>query len=168
VGGVADACDQAVEALTSVFALLGKRWTGLILAVLMPGPAHYAELRRAVPGISERMLSSRLSELVVAELVIREVVEGPPLGVRYRVTPKGAALRPAMEELARWAEEHFAKVIERRGCLTDQSVHRTGQAREKAAQAGRERAAPPSELSHLIPLPDDGEAPGLLSCRCQP
>lgn len=104
---VADTCAQAGEELTKVFALLGKRWSGLILAVLMPGPAHFAELRRAVPGISERMLSSRLAELCTAGLVTREVVDGPPLGVRYRVTASGAALRPAMEELANWAHQHF-------------------------------------------------------------
>jgi len=108
VVSVADTCARVGDELTRVFALLGKRWTGLILAVLMPGPAHYAELRRAVPGISERMLSSRLAELATAGLVTREVVDGPPLGVRYQVTPCGAALRPAIEELAKWAHEHFA------------------------------------------------------------
>lgn len=104
---VADACAQASDELTKAFALLGKRWTGLILAVLLPGPAHYAELQRAVPGISERMLSGRLAELSAAGLVTREVVDGPPLGVRYQVTASGAALLPAMEELAKWAHEHF-------------------------------------------------------------
>jgi len=116
---VADTCDQAVEALTGVFALLGKRWTGLVLAALMRGPVHYAELQRAVPGISERMLSNRLAELTTADLVIREVVAGPPLGVRYRVTVKGAALRPAMEQLAKWADEHFPSIAARSGCLTE-------------------------------------------------
>ena len=107
MGAVADTCARVGDELTKVFALLGNRWTGLILAVLMPGPAHYAELRRAVPGISERMLSSRLAELSASGLVTREVVDGPPLGVRYQVTPCGAALRPAMEELSKWAQDHF-------------------------------------------------------------
>jgi DNA-binding HxlR family transcriptional regulator len=109
---VAAACDQTLEALTSVFALLGKRWTGLILAVLMLDAVRYAELTRAVPGISQRMLSCRLAELAAADLISREVVEGPPLAVRYRLTAKGAALRPAMEELARWAEEHYLNASE--------------------------------------------------------
>lgn len=99
-------CELVVsEALTTVFAVLGKRWTGLIIGVLLEQPAHFAELRRAVPGISERMLSDRLTELIDADLVIREVVEGPPLGVRYRLTEKGAALRPALDELRKWAEQ---------------------------------------------------------------
>jgi DNA-binding HxlR family transcriptional regulator len=102
-----DACGRASEELTQVFALLGKRWSGLVLAVLMAGPARFAELRRAVPGISERMLSDRLSELAAAGLVSREVLDGPPLGVSYRLTRAGRALSPALEELSRWAQEHL-------------------------------------------------------------
>lgn len=102
---MAENCGGAEERLTQVFGLLGKRWTGLILFALMGGaPVHFADLRRAVQGISERMLSDRLTELVEAGLVVREVVEGPPLGVRYRLTDAGAALEPAMDELGRWAE----------------------------------------------------------------
>ncbi len=97
-------CD---EQLTGVFALLGKRWTGLIVGVLMGGPAHFSELRRHILGISERMLSGRLTELAEAGIVFREVFGGPPLGVRYRLTPAGEALRPALEELCRWAQEHL-------------------------------------------------------------
>ncbi|GGO86099.1 winged helix-turn-helix transcriptional regulator [Wenjunlia tyrosinilytica] len=94
----------AHERLTRVFALLGKRWTGMVLFSLMEGPVHFSELRRSIPGISERMLSDRLTELGEAGLVVREVVEGPPLGVRYRLTAEGSALEPSMAELGRWAE----------------------------------------------------------------
>lgn len=104
---VSDQCEAAGTALTAAFTLLGKRWTGLVLGVLTTGPAHFAELRRAIPGISERMLSDRLTELTKAGLVVREVVEGPPLGARYTVTEPGAALRPALEELSRWADRYL-------------------------------------------------------------
>ncbi|MFR9673036.1 winged helix-turn-helix transcriptional regulator [Streptomyces sp. TR06-5] len=87
--------------------MLGKRWTGLIIAALMNGPGHFAELRRAVPGISERMLSDRLTELASLGLVVREVDSGPPLRVSYRLTAAGLALRPAMVELTRWADTHL-------------------------------------------------------------
>ncbi|MBF9069450.1 winged helix-turn-helix transcriptional regulator [Streptacidiphilus fuscans] len=96
--------DAAVE---RVFKLLGKRWTGLVIASLMSGPVHFSDLRRTVPGISERMLSDRLTELQTAALVVREVHEGPPLRVAYHLTDAGRALRPAMEELRRWAESHL-------------------------------------------------------------
>ncbi|WP_245225007.1 winged helix-turn-helix transcriptional regulator [Streptomyces smyrnaeus] len=103
----AAACTEPESAITRVFHLLGKRWTGLILAALMSGPGHFAELRRAVPGISERMLSDRLTELASFGLVTRSVEEGPPLRVSYSLTDSGHALKPAMVELTRWADGHL-------------------------------------------------------------
>ncbi|MBO8192790.1 helix-turn-helix transcriptional regulator [Streptomyces oryzae] len=100
-------CTEPESAITRVFHLLGKRWTGLIVAALMSGPGHFAELRRAVPGISERMLSDRLTELAAFGLVSRSVEEGPPLRVSYSLTDSGHALRPAMVELTRWADSHL-------------------------------------------------------------
>ncbi|MEU6735470.1 winged helix-turn-helix transcriptional regulator [Streptomyces physcomitrii] len=102
-----EACKTVDAGMARVFALLGKRWTGMIVSVLMERPVHFAELRRAVPGISERMLSDRLTELAVAGLVLREVDEGPPLRVSYRLTGTGAALEPALKELGRWAEQYL-------------------------------------------------------------
>jgi DNA-binding HxlR family transcriptional regulator len=97
-------CD---EALTSVFAVLGKRWTGMIVGVLLERPARFAELARAIPGLTESMLSTRLAELQEAGLVDREVLEGPPLATIYRLTPSGEALRPALLALGAWAEAHL-------------------------------------------------------------
>ncbi|MDF4251768.1 helix-turn-helix domain-containing protein [Streptomyces sp. WMMB303] len=106
-GAAAAICTEPDSAVTRVFHVLGKRWTGLILAALMSGPGHFAELRRAVPGISERMLSDRLTELATLGLVFRSVEEGPPLRVSYRLTDAGHALKPAMVELTRWADGHL-------------------------------------------------------------
>lgn len=113
--------EQAVEpctgvdvAMTRVFALLGKRWTGLIVAVLTQRAVYFSELRRAIPKISERMLSDRLSELAEAGLLTREVEPGPPLRVAYRLTAAGRALGPALEELRVWAVAHLP---ERSPCL---------------------------------------------------
>ncbi|MDQ0600412.1 DNA-binding HxlR family transcriptional regulator [Streptomyces canus] len=104
-----EACKQVDDGITRVFQLLGKRWTGPIVAVLTPGPAYFVDLRRAIPGISERMLSDRLTELASAGLVLREVDEGPPLRVSYRLTAAGAALEPAFAELKQWAQRHLPK-----------------------------------------------------------
>ncbi|GAA1966502.1 winged helix-turn-helix transcriptional regulator [Kitasatospora viridis] len=107
-GGCAgDPCGSVDAGLTRVFALLGKRWSGLVVAVLNQRSAYFADLRRAIPGISERMLSDRLSELAEAGLVLREVDEGPPLRVSYRLTEAGRALGPALEELRCWAAAHL-------------------------------------------------------------
>jgi DNA-binding HxlR family transcriptional regulator len=97
-------CDRQ---LTRAFAFLGKRWNGVLIGTLSGGPASFKELCRGVPGISESVLSDRLGELTAAGLIHREVTEGPPLGVHYRLTPAGVALIPVLEELGRWAYENL-------------------------------------------------------------
>lgn len=103
-------CKRVDDGITRVFQLLGKRWNGPILAVLMERPTYFSEVRRAIPGLSERMLADRLVELGAAGLVLREVDEGPPLRVSYRLTTAGAALEPALRELAAWARGHLPDV----------------------------------------------------------
>ena len=102
-----EACKRVDSSITRVFGLLGKRWTGPIISVLLEQPGGFSAVRRAIPGISERMLSDRLAELVAEGLVVREVSEGPPLRVSYRVTGAGAGLGPALRELVRWADEYL-------------------------------------------------------------
>lgn len=101
------ACKKVDDGMARVFGLFGKRWTGLVVAALMERGAYFADLRRAIPGISERMLSDRLTELAATGLVVREVDEGPPLRVGYRLTEAGRALEPALKELTRWAETYL-------------------------------------------------------------
>ena len=103
----ADACARADAALVRAFDLLGKRWTGVVLGTLSGDPAGFRALSRAVEGISDSMLSDRLSALTNAGLVTRTVDEGPPLSVAYALTDAGRALLPALEQIGRWAEEHL-------------------------------------------------------------
>ncbi len=105
---VAIQCDVA---LTSVFGVLGKRWTGLVIGVLLERPARFAEIARAIPGITESMLSTRLAELKEAGLVTREVLEGPPIASLYRLTSSGEALRPALMALGEWAHAHLGAEV---------------------------------------------------------
>jgi DNA-binding HxlR family transcriptional regulator len=83
--------------------LIGKRWTGAILSALCDGPLRFAELAKAVPGLSDRLLSRRLRELEDAGVVEREVEIGAPVRVTYSLTEKGADLGPALAELRAWA-----------------------------------------------------------------
>ena len=103
------ACDAA---LSRAFEILGKRWNGVILAVLADGPAAFSVLRRAVGGISDSVLSDRVAELTRAGLVSRQVTEGPPVGVLYALTDHGRALVPALERLSEWATDNLT--LERR------------------------------------------------------
>ena len=85
--------------------LIGKRWTGAILAVLMDGACHFSQIRELVPEISDRLLSERLKELEAEGIVSRRVIEGSPVRVEYSLTPKGQALQPVVSQLKSWARE---------------------------------------------------------------
>jgi DNA-binding HxlR family transcriptional regulator len=97
-------CDAA---LSHAFQVLGKRWNGMILGSLIEAPGGFAEIRRGLGGISDSVLSDRLSELTAAGLVLREVDPGPPVSVRYRLSPGGEALAPVLRDLMTWAREHL-------------------------------------------------------------
>ena len=84
--------------------LVGKRWTGAILSVLMDGPLRFSEVRALVPDLSDRLLSERMKELEAEGIVERQVVEGTPGHVEYRLTSKGRALEPALRSLRSWAQ----------------------------------------------------------------
>jgi DNA-binding HxlR family transcriptional regulator len=86
--------------------LIGKRWTGAIVFALTDGPLRFGELARAVPGVSDRLLSRRLQELEEEGLVEREVEAGSPVRVTYSLTEAGADLEPAIAELKEWARRH--------------------------------------------------------------
>jgi DNA-binding HxlR family transcriptional regulator len=83
--------------------LVGRRWTGAVIQLLLDGRMRYAELRSAIPEISDRMLSERLRELEAEGLVERKVHEGSRARVSYALTEKGRALEPAIQELSSWA-----------------------------------------------------------------
>jgi DNA-binding HxlR family transcriptional regulator len=102
-----ETCARGDAALARAFDLLGRRWTGVVLGNLSTGPAGFRELARAIEGISDSMLSTRLSDLIDAGLVTRTVDEGPPVSVAYELTDAGHALMPALAQISRWAEDHL-------------------------------------------------------------
>src|SRR5918998_241081 len=88
--------------------LIGKRWSGAILAVLMGGALHFSEIRRLVPDISDRLLSERLKELEAEGIVQRRVIDGSPVRTEYSLTDKGKALEPSVRALKEWGREWLA------------------------------------------------------------
>jgi len=87
---------QAVE-------LIGKRWTGAIVFVLLDGPLRFSEVKVLVPEISDRLLSERMKELEAEGIVQRRVLDAMPVRVEYCLTEKGRALEPAVRSLKVWA-----------------------------------------------------------------
>ena len=103
----AERAQRCSGALSRAFGILGKRWNGVILGALSAGPAGFAELSRAIGAISDSMLSDRLSELVGAGLVSREVAAGPPVTVAYTLTEAGRALDPILADLEGWVRSYL-------------------------------------------------------------
>ena len=99
VGQPAGCCPLYHEAVE----LIGRRWTGAILRVLMDGPLRFSQVGQAVPELSDRLLSERMKELEARGVVERRVIPGPPLRVEYSLSEMGRELEPALSELQRWA-----------------------------------------------------------------
>jgi DNA-binding HxlR family transcriptional regulator len=86
--------------------LVGKRWTGAILYVLLhaQGPLRFSEIGHAVPDLSDRLLSERMKELERCGIVDRKVAAMSPVRVEYALTDRGRELEPALAELKDWAD----------------------------------------------------------------
>lgn len=84
--------------------LIGRRWTGVIVRAMLAGVSQFSQLREAIPGLSDRMLSERLKELEAAGIVTRTVIPETPVRVVYALTDKGRALNDVLLVVAQWAE----------------------------------------------------------------
>jgi len=100
-------CIPAADALARAFQFLGKRWNAVVLGHLSHGPCGFRDLSRAIDGVSDSVLSDRLTDLTSGGLITRTVTEGPPVSVTYSLTDRGRALMPALEQIALWATTHL-------------------------------------------------------------
>jgi DNA-binding HxlR family transcriptional regulator len=85
--------------------VIGRRWTGAIIFVLLRSRCRFATLREAIPDITDRMLSERLQELEDEGIVERTVVPETPVRVEYTLTKKGRELSSAFEAIGAWADK---------------------------------------------------------------
>jgi DNA-binding HxlR family transcriptional regulator len=83
--------------------MLARRWTVLIVRMLLGEPRRFSELRSVVPGVSDRILSERLKELESEGIVLREVYPETPVRILYSLTEKGRDLDRVVQEIQRWA-----------------------------------------------------------------
>lgn len=88
-------CQRAIE-------LIGRRWTGAIVMVLLAGPARFCEIRTAVPGLSDRLLADRLRELE-AEAIVSRCPSSEPGVQHYALTDTGADLGAVIDAVSAWA-----------------------------------------------------------------
>jgi DNA-binding HxlR family transcriptional regulator len=85
--------------------LLGKKWTGLIIRVLLGGPRRFKEIKEQIPEMSDRVLSERMKELEDAGILKRHVYPETPVRIEYELTPKGRNLEPVIMAIQHWAED---------------------------------------------------------------
>ncbi|MEU7614065.1 helix-turn-helix domain-containing protein [Micromonospora sp. NPDC049204] len=89
--------------------VIGGKWRPVILAHLKEGVHRYGELRRRMPGVSEKMLTQRLRELEADGLILRHDRETNPPHVEYRLTEEGLSLAPVLQALYDWGTARAAR-----------------------------------------------------------
>ncbi|HBI03960.1 MAG TPA: transcriptional regulator [Paenibacillaceae bacterium] len=87
------------------YELLGKKWTVLIIRVLMKGSHRFKDISNTIPGMSDRMLAERMKELEAAGIVLRHVYPETPVRIEYELSEKGLDLQAVLNEMQRWGEK---------------------------------------------------------------
>jgi DNA-binding HxlR family transcriptional regulator len=101
----AGCCPRLHEAVE----LIGKRWSGAIIVVLLEGgPMRFSEIAQAIPQLSDRLLSERMKEFEARGIVERRVHNESPVRVEYELTEMGRQLAPALEQLKSWSHRWLA------------------------------------------------------------
>jgi DNA-binding HxlR family transcriptional regulator len=108
-------CEVFVSGLDASIDVVGGKWKVLILWTLGEGTKRFGELRRSVPGVSEKVLAQHLRELERDEVVRREVHDTVPPKVEYSLTPTGITLIEALRPLGAWGCEHKTRLEAIRG-----------------------------------------------------
>lgn len=104
--------DPRVEQVEDAMALIGSRWRPAIMfALIVEGTQRFSQLRRRIPGVSQRMLTKQLRDLERAGLVTREFFESVPPRVEYSATPLGRGLQPIYKQVCDWAAAQWPDII---------------------------------------------------------
>jgi len=101
------AYDQMCPHYRAAVRLLGKKWTGMLLRVLMGGPRRFSDFKRQIPDLNDRLLAERLKELEDNGIVYRVVHAERPVTIEYRLTQKGQELAPVVDAIQEWADRWY-------------------------------------------------------------
>ncbi|MCV7409533.1 winged helix-turn-helix transcriptional regulator [Mycobacterium florentinum] len=97
--------------IDAALSVIDGRWKGTILWRLSDGPMRTAELRRSIPGITERMLIRHLHELVDAGIIERHDARTVPPCVHYSISEYGTTLEPVLASLCDWGRKHMQRNV---------------------------------------------------------
>jgi DNA-binding HxlR family transcriptional regulator len=98
--------------IEGVMGILGRAWAGAVIQAILGGNERFNDIARAIPGVTDGMLSARLRELCAHELLERVVAPGPPVTVTYRLTDAGRDVAPVLDAVRQFGASH-PEVIER-------------------------------------------------------
>ena len=127
--------DQSCLAAREVLDLVGDKWSLLAMALLGQGPLRFSELKRAVDGVSQRMLTLTLRKLERDGLVTRTVTPTRPPRVDYALTELGRTLLRPVRGLVRWAEVHRTAIQASRDRFDAAAAPVRGPARRRSTRA---------------------------------
>lgn len=105
-----------VEATLDV---IGGKWKGVILYYLLEDKKRFNELRRLIPGITQRMLSLQLSELENDGIINRNVYPEVPPRVEYSMTEFGITLEPIITQMKEWGDQYKLKILQKKKKVMD-------------------------------------------------
>lgn len=94
-----------------VIAMLGDKWTALLVIALAPGPRRHSELRTQLAGISQKMLTQTLRGMERDGLVARSITPSVPVRVDYELTPLGRDLAPLIAGVQIWADANMDRIL---------------------------------------------------------
>lgn len=94
----------------AAFKILGKRWTGLLINVMLNGSNRFSDFEEVIPNLSAKMLAERLKELEEHGIITRSVYPETPVRIEYELTEKGKDLQKVMNEVQEWASKWTEEV----------------------------------------------------------
>jgi DNA-binding HxlR family transcriptional regulator len=92
--------------------IIGRRWAGAVVRVMLAGRSRFSEIRNAIPGITDRVLSHRLRDLEADGILVREIHDERPVRIEYRLTERGRALATVVLAISSWANEWLPAKLE--------------------------------------------------------
>lgn len=100
------AADGECSVIEEVMGVLGRAWAGAVVQAMLDGNERFSDIARAVPAMTDGMLSARLRELCARGLAERVVEPGPPVAVSYHLTPAGRDVAPVLDAVRAFGRAH--------------------------------------------------------------
>ena len=118
--------ERAACPLYTAIAVIEGRWKPMLYQRLCWRPHGFGELRRALPGVSSKVLREQLRQMQADGLIDRRVLSPAHAGIRYRLTPYGRTLGPVFNALWRWGTKHLARPEANAGTLVKAPITTAG------------------------------------------